>query len=138
MVVSVAVLCLFLLSGLATYRFNLAGTYWVDEDALRRNLWIVWGLKILGKTPGHILCGFILGSFLQRTTSWRVLLSITGFVFLGSCVPYLTTPSIGNYVNLIGKLGTLLQHAGTVLTSAGFIFLGIVMGEMLRARYRKD
>ena len=140
LVVCGAVLVLCLLSSMGTSGVGLApGTLIVGDDAARRIAWLAWGFKILGKIPGHLACGLILGAFLKHTTPRRVLTwLIGGLILILTCVTLYLPSLAGDYVEMVGLPGVLIQQAGTILSSACFIFVGILIGEKIRPRAVKQ
>ena len=139
LVVCGAVLVLCLLSSVGTSGVRLApGTLIVGDDAAQRIAWLAWGFKILGKIPGHLACGLILGAFLKHTTPRRVLTWLIGILLILTSVTLYLPSLAGDYVKIVGLPGVLIQQAGIILSSAGFIFVGILIGEKIRARMVKQ
>ena len=139
LVVCGAVLVLCLLSSVGTSSVRLApGTIIVGDDAARRIAWLAWGFKILGTIPALLSCGLILGAFLKHTTPRRVLVWFIGVILIGTCVTLYLPSLAGDYVEVVGLLGVLTQQAGIILSSAGFILVGILIGEKIRARVVKQ
>ena len=100
-VVCGAVLVLCLLSGVGTYGVRLApGDSILSFDDARRITWLAWGFKILGKIPGHLSCGFILGAFLKHTTPRRVMVWFIGVILIGTCVTLYLPSLAGDYMEI--------------------------------------
>jgi len=90
---------------------------------------LISGVKLAGRMPGDLLCGFVLGAYVRRPQVWWVLSGIAGFMITAMLftlsLRHLGVVGSPGIVPLPAVLARGLAHVGMV---CAYVALGIVLG----------
>ena len=87
------------------------------------------GGRVIGRFFGDLICGFLLGRYLQRINPWRVALALMALpVLILILYGGFWDANDGMWVRSVGEVGAAAQLFLQLVAVAGTLALGIWMG----------
>jgi hypothetical protein len=91
--------------------------------------WIGWCAMVVGRFPGQLLCGWMLGRLLRRIKPWSIAAGVAIWMGLGSIwLIAWAGPWNADYVAEIGRPGYVAQVLANLLAGWTVVFAGTRLG----------
>lgn len=98
----------------------------VIGDSFGSVYWFRWSAKIVGRFPGDLLCGVLLGRGLRRISPWAVFVLILLVLSVFVLLVYKDADAV--WLAAVGPMGAVAQIAVQIAAILGVIAFGILFG----------